>query len=412
MSRQEALDLGRRLNQRVPFESSVRIFGTDAEGKVFTRLASTVNVSATGARVCGIHVQLRVGDVVGVQSGAEKARYAVVWVGSQGTALAGQMGLRWIEPNKWIWKIEMPEPQADAYEPPPERIDRRRSPRYACDFGVEFKTSSDAPGTYTRCTDVSLEGCYVETWSPQPVGTMLLVTATLPQGQLRGVATVRAMHPAFGMGLQFLRIENPELLEQVIQESANRGASRSLPGNMLQVVQAAASTGASPPSETISSPQFCGEALSGEPKPPARSRVLIAEDSHFLRNAYRHFLARAGFEVILAGDGEAMLQMATEQSPDVIVLDLLMPKMSGVDALKLLKDDPATSDIPVIVISALSQSNEQKLIAAGAQCYAEKTSTGPELLPEIVAKTLDVVRLRPRSGLAAKCPMFAPREAR
>jgi CheY-like chemotaxis protein len=79
-----------------------------------------------------------------------------------------------------------------------------------------------------------------------------------------------------------------------------------------------------------------------------------------------------------------------------------MPKMGGVDALKLLKDDPATADIPVIVISALSQSNEQKLIAAGAQCYVEKVRANPESLPEIVTRKLRTMQRQSRTYSPAR----------
>lgn len=393
VSHQEALELGRRRSQRVPFESSVRIYGTDSDGRAFTRLASTVNLSATGVRVSGIHVRLSVGDVLGVQSRAEKARYEVVWIGSLASVRAGELGLRCLEPQKWIWKVNPPGVAEDNYEPPPKRNDRRRSPRFSCDFGVEVRTSPDVAGAYARCTDISSGGCYVETWSPQPVGAVLTLIARVRNGELRAVATVRAMHPAFGMGLQFLRVEDPELLKKLLDEVSRVTAPRVASDSTLQSqTEALLSDNNAVPGQLLHAEPGSGMLNAKEEEQPCR--VLVAEDSRFLRNAYGHFLAKSGFKVMLAADGEAMLRMAVSELPDVIVLDLLMPRMGGVDALKLLKHDPATSEIPVVVISGLSQSNEQKLISAGAHCYFEKMHAGPESLPNIIRRALGSMQPR------------------
>ena len=104
----------------------------------------------------------------------------------------------------------------------------------------------------------------------------------------------------------------------------------------------------------------------------APTKVLLVEDSKFLRIANERVLARAGFDVSTASDGEEALRAAREELPDVILLDMLIPKISGPEVLKALKDDPATVHIPVIVVSALSQRNEEKLLKEGAAAYFEK----------------------------------------
>lgn len=102
------------------------------------------------------------------------------------------------------------------------------------------------------------------------------------------------------------------------------------------------------------------------------AKVLLVEDSKFLRLANERVLAKAGYDVSTAGDGEEALRVAKEKLPDVILLDMLIPKLSGPEVLKALKENPTTVHIPVIVVSALSQRNEEKLLKEGAAAYFEK----------------------------------------
>jgi twitching motility two-component system response regulator PilH len=117
-------------------------------------------------------------------------------------------------------------------------------------------------------------------------------------------------------------------------------------------------------------------------------RVLLADDSKFLRAAHELFLKKDGFVVIKASDGEEALQLARQELPDVVVLDLLMPKLGGVEVLQALKRDPGTATIPVIILSGLSQKNESMLTEAGAAAYVEKSLHGPEALPGFVRQVL------------------------
>ncbi len=103
-------------------------------------------------------------------------------------------------------------------------------------------------------------------------------------------------------------------------------------------------------------------------------RVLLVDDSKFLRMANERALARAGYEVSTASDGEEALRVAKEKLPDVILLDMMLPKLSGPEVLRALKSNPATTVIPVIVLTSLSQRNEEKLLAEGAVAYLEKSS--------------------------------------
>ena len=101
--------------------------------------------------------------------------------------------------------------------------------------------------------------------------------------------------------------------------------------------------------------------------------ILLIEDSKILSIASARALVKAGYEVISARDGEAGLRCAQQTIPDLILLDMLLPKVTGLDVLKGLKGDARTKDIPVIVMSGLSQANEAKLRREGATAFLEKS---------------------------------------
>jgi CheY-like chemotaxis protein len=102
--------------------------------------------------------------------------------------------------------------------------------------------------------------------------------------------------------------------------------------------------------------------------------VLIIDDNVQLQIAFRKILGVAGYAVQLAGDGEKGLRMALNNTPDIIVLDMLLPKLGGIEVLRALKQDPGTRNIPVIALSGLPRSNEAKLMREGAVSYLEKSS--------------------------------------
>ncbi|HWO28034.1 MAG TPA: response regulator [Candidatus Acidoferrum sp.] len=103
-------------------------------------------------------------------------------------------------------------------------------------------------------------------------------------------------------------------------------------------------------------------------------KILLAEDSKFLRMATERALARAGYEVCSAADGEEALRMAREKLPDLILLDMLLPKMSGPDVLAALQKDSLTKAIPVVVITGMSQKNAERLRKDGARGFLEKSA--------------------------------------
>ena len=120
--------------------------------------------------------------------------------------------------------------------------------------------------------------------------------------------------------------------------------------------------------------------------------VLLVEDSKLQRLKNELILHRAGYSVLSAADGEEALRLAHDANPDLILLDLLLPKLGGTEVLNSLKKDPSTAEIPVIALSSLPQINESKLLKAGAAAYVEKTrllNTGGEKeLLEIVERII------------------------
>jgi len=108
------------------------------------------------------------------------------------------------------------------------------------------------------------------------------------------------------------------------------------------------------------------------------AKVLLVEDSKFLRLATERALARAGYDVTTAADGEQALQLARQKLPDVILLDLLLPKITGTDVLKALKADPATRAIPVVILSGMSGKNAERLRKDGAFAFLGKTDLALE----------------------------------
>lgn len=102
-------------------------------------------------------------------------------------------------------------------------------------------------------------------------------------------------------------------------------------------------------------------------------RILLVDDSKLQRIANMRILTKAGYDVSLAADGEEAIALVSQQRPDLIVLDLLLPRMSGVDLLRVLKQAADTASIPVVVLSGLSEKNGAKLLKEGAAAYFEKS---------------------------------------
>lgn len=119
--------------------------------------------------------------------------------------------------------------------------------------------------------------------------------------------------------------------------------------------------------------------------------ILLVEDSKPVRNANERILSKAGYQVLVADDGEEAVHTAQQSIPDVILLDLMLPKMGGQEVLQVLKRSPATAHIPVIVLTSLSQKNEEKLRNDGAAGFLGKGNliNNPELLLSALTEVME-----------------------
>lgn len=124
------------------------------------------------------------------------------------------------------------------------------------------------------------------------------------------------------------------------------------------------------------------------PKSDTQKKVLLVDDDPLIIRMYEHKLTQEGYKVVLAFDGEKAIIAAKEEKPDIILLDLMMPKMNGVDALKFLRKEPDTKKIPVMILTNLGDDNRyvKLLDELGAEEYLVKAQISLKELAEKVAK--------------------------
>lgn len=112
--------------------------------------------------------------------------------------------------------------------------------------------------------------------------------------------------------------------------------------------------------------------------------ILFIEDESDLQKTFGDILKQEGYKMVSALDGEAGLKLAKAQKPDLILLDIILPKVHGFEVLKKLKEDSETKDIPIIVLTNLeSRSDAEKALELGATTYLVKTSY---TLEEVISK--------------------------
>lgn len=118
-------------------------------------------------------------------------------------------------------------------------------------------------------------------------------------------------------------------------------------------------------------------------------RILLAEDDRFLRKACEAGLRRRGLTVIAAEDGEQALALARSEKPDLVLLDLLMPKLTGLDVLQALRADDATRALRVLILSNSSRDIDmQQAIALGIVGYWIKANLSLQQLVDQVEALL------------------------
>jgi CheY-like chemotaxis protein len=119
-------------------------------------------------------------------------------------------------------------------------------------------------------------------------------------------------------------------------------------------------------------------------------RVLLVEDDRFLRRAAEASLRQRGFAVTVASDGEEALRQVGAAAPDLILLDLLMPKVTGIEVLRALRADEATKSIPVLILSNSSREQDvEELKELGVTDYLVKANLSLQELGDRVARLLE-----------------------
>jgi len=119
-------------------------------------------------------------------------------------------------------------------------------------------------------------------------------------------------------------------------------------------------------------------------------KIAVAEDDQFISNAYRVKLTKAGYEVKLVTDGQELLNLLKTYTPNLIILDILMPIKDGFETLKELKANENWKNIPVIIASNLGQKNDiDQGLALGAKDYIIKSDLS---LEDLVAKIKSLIK--------------------
>lgn len=119
-------------------------------------------------------------------------------------------------------------------------------------------------------------------------------------------------------------------------------------------------------------------------------KILFIEDEAVLQKTFEKTLREEGYDVVSALDGASGINLAKSQQPDLILLDLILPKMNGFEVLKKLKEDPETKEIPVIILTNLERMTDiDKVLELGATTYLVKVDYSLEEVVEKIRKTLE-----------------------
>lgn len=197
-----------------------------------------------------------------------------------------------------------------------------------------------------QAIDLSIDGMYIVTRAKFAKDTILTLAFQLEQHPVEIRARVMYRHEGIGMGVKFLSLK-PEDSEQIRAHIEKASTARHV--------------------------QHKTE----------RKQILIIDDTNFYQTVYQNRLLAEGYSVLVARNGMEGLKILMKESPDLILLDLIMEGMDGYKVLQIIKSEPDLRDIPVVVFSVRGTTQEvSRAIALGAADFLVKAMTTPNQVME------------------------------
>ena len=188
-------------DERIPADLDIGVWGMAADGRPFSQHARTHNISASGALLCNIERELKIGDTIGVRVGQKKTRCKVVWAKNTGLLQKIQVGVQLVSKPDCPWMIFLPQSKQEATVAP----SRRKWGRHKIAFPITLH--DERSPVRVTATDISGSGCYVEMLSPFPVGTGLVAELWIGAERVITRALVRTCDPRVGMGIEFVGLK-------------------------------------------------------------------------------------------------------------------------------------------------------------------------------------------------------------
>jgi hypothetical protein len=212
---------------RATLDLRIRVFGMGANNQPFNQYATAQNVSLTGARISGLEHELKVGDVIGIQYEAKKARCKVMWAAEAGGVKRVQVGVQLLPNQECPWISQLPEEMRSSTSvPTPDN--RRRFQRHKMSFPLELRQAQMNGAMRVTAADISASGCYVQIALPLAVSARVQVDFWIDQEKVSTSGTVRTRDPGLGMGIEFTGLaEETKERFQTYLDNMNPGLSKS-----------------------------------------------------------------------------------------------------------------------------------------------------------------------------------------
>lgn len=241
--------MGKRRENRALVSLPVLVTGLDQSGNPFSQTAQTIDVSRTGARLSGIRCLRGPGDMISIECGPRSARFRVIWVGIPGSSEDGHFGVKALQPDKRIFKIDPGELRTDGYvqqaqtpnlstatpsipKPVWDQSENRSNPRIRCSGTGQITQPGVAYPIWARVTDLSMGGCYLELVFAVAQNSPVELKLTVLEHTFTATGTVATSHPGVGVGIKFTRVEDEsrKILVELLQKLSAPRRPGSPPG--------------------------------------------------------------------------------------------------------------------------------------------------------------------------------------